>query len=220
MRFDPSIVTNNIGAISSGFAVTLEAWLLGTVIGIVFGLMISVFQLYFGSLVNKITRAYIEIIRGTPFLVQIFILYYGGPSIGIDLDPIAAGVLGLGIYGSAYFAEIFRGGFRSIPKGQLEAATCLCMTKWQMIYRIKLPQMLVIIVPSLINMIIVLSKETAVLSVITVPELTGVMTGIGTSSFAFVEVLLVLCVGYLFLVELTSHFGQWAEERVGRFMIR
>lgn len=220
MRLDFSILTKNIDAIASGFTVTLETWLIGALLGILLGLMISVLQLYCGRVVTRVLRMYIEIIRGTPFLIQLFLLYYGGPSIGIELDPITAGILGLGVYGSAYFAEIFRAGFRSIPKGQLEAATCLGLTRGQMIYRIKLPQMLVIIVPSLINTIIVLTKETAVLSVITVPELTGVLTGIGTSSFAFLEILLALCIGYLALVELTTYFGRWLEVRVGRFMLR
>jgi len=220
MKLDFSILTKNADAIAHGFGVTIGTWLAGTLIAIALGLLIAVVQLYCGRQVTRLLRAYIEIIRGTPFLIQLFLLYYGGPSIGISLDPIAAGTLGLGVYGSAYFAEIFRGGFRSIPKGHLEAAVCLGMTRWQMIYRIKLPQMLVIIVPALVNMIIVLSKETAVLSVITVPELTGVLTGIGTASFAFIEILLVLCAGYLALVELTSHIGQWVERRVGRFMLR
>jgi polar amino acid transport system permease protein len=165
-------------------------------------------------------RAGIEVVRGTPFLVQLFFLYYGGPSIGLQLEPVSAGILGLGVYGSAYFAEVFRAGFRAVPRGQVEAATCLGMGRWQTVRRIMLPQMLVVIVPSLSNTIIVLSKETAVLSVITVPELTGVLTGIGSLSYAFVEVLVALCVGYLLLVELTAAMGRWAERKVGRFMLR
>jgi polar amino acid transport system permease protein len=78
--------------------------------------------------------------------------------------------------------------------------------------------MLVLIVPALTNLIIVLSKETAVLSIVTVPELTFVLTGIGSATFAFVETLLALCVCYLALVELTSRAGMWAETRIARFM--
>ena len=78
--------------------------------------------------------------------------------------------------------------------------------------------MLVLIVPALTNLIIVLSKETAVLSIVTVPELTFVLTGIGSATFAFVETLLVLCLCYLALVELTSRVGMWAETRIARFM--
>jgi polar amino acid transport system permease protein len=150
--------------------------------------------------------------------VQLFLLYYGGPSIGLTLEPMTAGVLGLGLYGSAYFAEAFRSGFQSVPPGHLEAASCLGLSRWQAVLRIQVPQMLVLIVPALTNLIIVLSKETAVLSIVTVPELTFVLTGIGSATFAFVETLLALCVCYLALVELTSRAGMWAEARIARFM--
>jgi len=220
MKFDPAILTHNLGEILGGLGVTLETWIAGVLIGIALGLAIALLQLSCGRAVRGALRAYIEVLRGTPFLIQLFFLYYGGPSIGLNLEPVTAGILGLGLYGSAYFAEVFRAGFRSIPQGQLEAGICLCMTRWQMVWRIMLPQMLVIIVPSLCNTIIVLSKETAVLSVITVPELTGVLTGIGSLSFAFLEVLVALCLGYLALVELTAWFGRWVERKVGHFMLR
>ena len=92
------------------------------------------------------------------------------------------------------------------------------MSRWQAVLRIQMPQMLVLIVPALINLIIVLSKETAVLSIVTVPELTFVLTGIGSATFAFVETLLALCVCYLLLVETHVARGIWAEARLTRFM--
>ena len=114
--------------------------------------------------------------------------------------------------------EVFRSGFSSVPRGHLEAASCLGLTRWQAIRRVQLPQMLVLILPAMTNLAIVLSKETAVLSIVTVPELTFVLTGIGSATFAFVETLLVLSLCYLLLVELASSAGRWAERRVGRFI--
>jgi polar amino acid transport system permease protein len=220
MKLDLSVLTSNTGAILGGFAITLETWIAGVAIGLLAGLAIALLQRRGVSPINRLLRLYIEVVRGTPFLVQLFFLYYGGPSIGLQLEAVTAGILGLGIYGSAYFAEVFRAGFNAIPKGQMEAATCLGLSRWQTVRRVMLPQMLVIIVPSLSNTIIVLSKETAVLSVITVPELTGVLTGIGSASYAFTEVLVTLCFGYLLLVEMTAWFGRWAEAKVGRYMLR
>lgn len=220
MKLDLSVLTGNAGAILGGFAITLETWIAGVAIGILAGLAIALLQRRGISPINRLLRLYIEVVRGTPFLVQLFFLYYGGPSIGLQLEAVTAGILGLGIYGSAYFAEVFRAGFNAIPKGQMEAATCLGLSRWQTVRRVMLPQMLVIIVPSLSNTIIVLSKETAVLSVITVPELTGVLTGIGSASYAFTEVLVTLCLGYLFLVEMTAWLGRWVEAKVGRTMLR
>lgn len=104
-----------------------------------------------------------------------------------------------------------------MPRGHLEAAQCLGLSRWQVVSRVQFPQMLVLIVPALTNLIIVLSKETAVLSIVTVPELTFVLTGIGSETFAFIETLLVLCTCYLALVEFTSRVGAWAEARLARF---
>ncbi|WP_062381003.1 amino acid ABC transporter permease [Pseudomonas abietaniphila] len=218
MIFDPKIITDHLGDIGSGFLVTLGTWSSGVVLGIALGMLIAVAQVFGNTFVRAPLRVFIELIRSTPFLVQLFLVYYGGPSFGLSLDPIPAGILGLGMYGSVYFAEIFRSGFESVARGQLEAADCLGITRLQCIWRIQVPQMLVIILPALVNMITVLCKETAVLSIITIPELTMVLTGIGSETFAFVETLLMLCIGYLILVEACSRLGMLLETRVGRFM--
>ena len=220
IQFDPTVLTDSLPALVQGFATTLAAWMGGVLLGLGLGFGIAILQIFCAAWVRGILRAYIEILRCTPFLVQLFVLYYGGPSIGLELSPLTAGVVALGLYGSAYFAEAFRSGFSSVPRGHLEAAECLGLTRLQTILRVQLPQMMVIIVPALTNLIIVLSKETAVLSVVTVPELTFVLTGIGSERFAFVETLLALCVCYLALVELTSRTGQWVEGRLGRFLTR
>jgi polar amino acid transport system permease protein len=218
MIFDPTIITHHLADIGQGFMVTLGTWSAGVALGLLLGLLIAVAQLFGNSLVRAPLRVFIEMIRSTPFLVQLFLVYYGGPSFGLSLDPIPAGILGLGIYGSVYFAEIFRTGFESVARGQLEAADCLGISRLQCITRIQIPQMLVIILPALVNLVTILCKETAVLSIITIPELTMVLTGIGSETFAFVETLLVLCIGYLLLVEACSRLGMLLEVRVGRFM--
>lgn len=220
MIFDPHVITDHLSEIGSGFLVTLGTWTGGVVLGLVLGLMIAVAQLFGNLVLRAPLRAFIEIIRSTPFLVQLFLVYYGGPAFGLSLDPVPAGVIGLGIYASVYFAEVFRAGFESVPRGQLEAADCLGVTRWQAIRRIQLPQMLVIILPAMVNLVTVMCKETAVLSIITIPELTMVLTGIGSETFAFVETLLVLCIGYLLLVEASSRLGMFLEARAGRYMQR
>lgn len=220
MTFDFTVITDNLGAIGSGFLVTLWTWLGGVALGLVLGLFVAVLQLFSPAPIRALLRVYIEIIRSTPFLIQLFLIYYGGPSLGLSLEAIPAGLIGLGVYGSVYFAEIFRTGFRSIPRGQLEAAECLGLSRLQVIRRVQLPQMLVLILPALVNMVTILCKETPVLSIITVPELTLVLNGIGSRTFAFAEVLLTLCIGYLILVELSSRIGQALERRVGRYLDR
>src|SRR5262245_39850320 len=92
----------------NGFGLTILCWMLGTIFSMVLGLAISLAQRYGPRWLGGLIRAYIEIIRGTPFLVQLFVLYYGGPLLGLRLDALPAGLVGLTIYGSPYFAEIFR----------------------------------------------------------------------------------------------------------------
>jgi polar amino acid transport system permease protein len=220
MTIDPAILLDSWREILAGLGVTLLCWAAGVLLGLVIGIAVAVAQLYLGAVLRAVLRVYIEVIRGTPFLIQLFILYFGGPSMGLYLDPIPAGILGLGIYGGAYFAELFRAGFLSVPRGQLEAADCVGITRWQAIRRIQLPQMLVVIVPSLVNMIIILSKETAVLSIVTVPELAMAVTAIGSRTFAYVPTLGILALAYWALVEGTAWLGRRVEARVGRFMVR
>ncbi|CAM5195697.1 Amino acid ABC transporter permease OS=Castellaniella sp OX=1955812 GN=EPN31_05230 PE=3 SV=1 [Castellaniella denitrificans] len=206
--------------ILSGFGYTLFSWAVAVLLGMALGAVIAVIQLYAGPWVRAALRIYIETLRTTPFLVQLFLLYYGGPNIGLSLDALSVGVLSLAIYASAYFAEVFRSGFLSVPHGQIEAADCLGLSRIDTIRRVRLPQMLVIITPALVNLIIILSKETSVLSIITVPELTAILTQIGSEQFIYVETTLILCICYLLLVGITQKLGNWAETRVGRFLER
>ena len=163
-RYAPSLL--------SGFGVTILCWGAGSALGLVLGFAITLLTRLRIPPLNWLLRAFIELFRGTPFLVQLFLLYAGGPSIGLRLGATAAGVLGLGLYASAYFAEIFRAGFAAVPSGQVEAAVSVGMTRFDTMIRVMLPGALIAAVPAIVNMLIILSKETVVLSIITVPELT------------------------------------------------
>ncbi len=215
-HFNPAAITHNLPQIGAGLAMTVGTWVASTVAGALIGFAAALAQQLGGRFARAAIRVYVELFRGTPFLVQLFLLYYGGPAFGLTLEPLTAGVLSLALYAGAYFTEAFRSGFASVPRGHLEAASCLGMTPWQAVFRVQLPQMLVLILPALTNLTIVLSKETAVLSIVTVPELTFVLTGIGSATFAFVETLLALSVCYLVLVELATWAGAAFERRVGR----
>jgi polar amino acid transport system permease protein len=206
-------------ALASGFGVTLICWFAGAAIGIFAGFAVAVLQRIPLAPLTWMTRTYVEIVRGTPFLVQLFLLYDGGPSIGLRLDATTTGVMALGIYGSAYFAEIFRGGFAAVPPGQVEAAISLGMTPWTIMRRIRLPIMLVAIVPALTNMLIILSKETVVLSIITVPELMYQMQTMAAETFAAFETILAMALLYWLMVELVARFGHLVERRVTAFML-
>ena len=112
-----------------------------------------------------------------------------GPAIGLWLDNVPAGLLGLSIYGAAYYSEMFRAGFDAMPRGHIEAAECVGLTGAQTMRRIILPEMTMLVLPAMVNMTILMLKETAILSIISVPELTFTVSAIGTENYAFVEAL-------------------------------
>ena len=155
--------------------------------------------------------------RGTPFLVQLFLLYFGGPYAGLSLDALPAGLLALSVYGGAYFSEVFRAGFEAVPRGHVEAAECAGFSRAQIVRRILLPEMAMLVLPASVNTAVSLLKDTAVLSVITVPELTLTVSALGTEFYAFVEALFLLALGYWGLVEIAAWLGRLAERRLARF---
>lgn len=202
-----------------GFRTTILAWAFGTVFGMILGLGIALAQRYAAAPVRWILQIYIEVVRGTPFLVQLFVLYYGGPLVGLRLDALPAGLLGLTIYGSPYFAEIFRSGFGAVAPGQIEAGRVIGMSEPAIVRRILLPLGLVSAVPALVNFSIILTKETVILSVITVPELMYQVQRMSTETFRFVEANLVLALFFWGLVEVISRGGLLLEKRVTRHLL-
>lgn len=202
-----------------GFGMTVLCWILGTGFGMALGLIIALIQRYAIAPVRWLVQVYIEIIRGTPFLVQLFLLYYGGPMVGIRLDPLPAGIVGLTVYGSPYFAEIFRSAFRAVPHGQIEAARAIGMSEPTIVQRILLPVGLVSALPALVNFSIILTKETVILSIITVPELLYQTQRMSTETFRYLEANLVLALFFWIFVEIISRIGRRFERRITHYLI-
>jgi polar amino acid transport system permease protein len=217
MTFDINVILDQMPQIISGAGVTLLTWIVGTICAVIIGFFVAVGRRFGGMLLETILGFAVAILRGTPFLIQIFLVYYGGPFIGLSLDPIPAGLIGISIYGAAYYSEIFRSGFLAVPKGHIEAGECVGMTQGQIIRRILLPEMTMLVLPPSLNMAVLLMKETAVLSIITVPELTATLSAIGAQQYAFVEALSVLALFYWVLVEITGRLGHFVETKLTRF---
>jgi polar amino acid transport system permease protein len=211
-----ALLLESLPAVAAGFGVTLLMWLPGLALALALGLALALLRQYGGRALDAALGLVLAVVRGTPFLIQLFLLYYGGPLVGVELDATAAGLLGLAAYGGAYYAEIMRGGFQAVPRGHVEAATMAGLSPAQTLRRILLPEMALLILPAAVNMAVVLMKETAVLSIITVPELTMVITGIGSSNFAFTEAAFLLAVAYWVLTEATGAAGRAIERRMAR----
>ncbi len=216
---DPSILLQYWPILLNGFKLTILCWVLGTIFSMVLGLIISLAQRYGPRPLGWLIQAYIEVIRGTPFLVQLFVLYYGGPLLGLRLDALPAGILGLSVYGSPYFAEIFRAGYLAVPVGQLEAARAIGMSELTIVRRILLPLSLVSALPALVNFSIILTKETVILSIITVPELMYSVQRMSTETFRYLEANFILALFFWLLVETISRAGRLLETRITKHLV-
>lgn len=217
MTFDVALILGKLPDIVHAAGITIAIWAVGTLAGILIGFVVATLRRYGPLWLSLLLGACVEVLRGSPFLIQLFLLYYGGPYVGISLDPFPAGLLALSIYAAAYYSEIFRGGFEAVPAGHIEAAECVGLSRLQIIRRIVGPEMTMLVLPAVVNMAIVLLKETAVLSIITVPELTLVVSAIGSQNYAFVEALFMLALVYWGLVELTGALGRAAELRLSKY---
>jgi len=159
-----------------GFWLTLKIVVCAIALGIPLGLFLALGRRSNFRIISFISTSFIELFRNTPFIIQVFLFYYVLPFYGLRLSAEYVGILALAAFGSAYFAEIIRAGIDAVPKGQLESARAIGMTDWQAMKNIILPQTISIVLPPLTNQTLTLIKESAVLSTITVHELT--MTGL------------------------------------------
>ena len=216
MSFDIDIVIRYAPLLLSGLWTTASICALASLLAVAAGLAVAVLQSLRFRPVTFFCRAYIEVMRGTPILILLFLLYYGGPSVGLTLAAEPVGIIGLGLYGGGYFAEIFRAGFQSIPSGQVEAARMLGIPRRLIVTRIQIPQMLALIIPPSTNQVIVLVKESAVLSIITVSELTKNTTQMVNETFAVIEPYVAVALLYWLIIEGIAFAGGLLERRFSR----
>ncbi|SPE54710.1 Amino acid ABC transporter, fused permease and periplasmic binding protein [Verrucomicrobia bacterium] len=169
-----------------GAVVTVELSVLGMALAVVAGLVVVLVRLYAGAPLSGLAQAYVEVMRGTPLLIQLFLIYYGLPEIGIRLNPFFAGILGLGLNYAASEAENYRAGIQSIPRGQTEAALALGMGRWQTLRHVVLPQALRVVIPPVTNDFIAMFKDSSIVSVITMVELTKVYGMLAMSTYDYI----------------------------------
>lgn len=165
---------------------------------------------------SAIGRFYIWFIRGTPALIQVFVVYFGFPQIGIHLSPFVAGVVALGLNSGAYVAEIMRAGLQAIPRSQMESAYALGMSKGEVMRRIILPQVFRIVLPPLTNEAISTLNNTSLLSTITVIDITLYAQTIISATFRPFQFYIAAALIYLLLTSLLTEFSAWLERRQRR----
>ncbi len=185
-------------------------------LAVVIGLLLALGKLSQVKLVRGFCAAYIEIARGIPALAILFLIYYGLVPLGIVLDAFVAGFVGLGMSAGGYIAEVFRAGIQAVHKGQREAALAVGMTPLKSFRYIILPQALRIILPPLLNMLIILLKDTSICSLISTPELMLRAKDLAMMSFLPMHLFLLAAVIYFLLAWPMSLLTRRVERRMRR----
>jgi polar amino acid transport system permease protein len=199
MMFDFSGTFARWPDLAWGAATTIWLSVLAMALGLLLGTLGAAARISRHRALRVVPTAYVETIRNTPLLVQIYIIYFGLPAAGIRFTPMVAAVLALGIYTGAYATEILRSGIQSIPKGQLEAARALGLSRWRTLRNVEAGQALAAIYPALMSQFVLLMLATSLVSAISVTDLTATANDIQGLTFRSFEAYLVVAAIYLLL---------------------
>lgn len=214
MSFDWAIVEMAIPLLAEGTVMTLRIAALAAVLGLTGGVALGLVSLGGWTWARWLVRAYVDFIRGTPLLIQIFIVFFGLPLMGFRLGEFWAGVIALSFNCAGYVAEIVRGTVGAVEKGQTEAAKSIGMTQDKILLYVLLPQSIRPMMPALTNDLITLLKNTSLLSVISVYELTRSGQAIIASHFAPLEIFALLAIYYYAIISMLSYASRMIERRL------
>lgn len=203
MIWDNQFAISIIPTLLRGLVTTVQITLLGTALAAVIGLVVAILRYLRIPVLSQVLTFGVLFVRGTPLLVQAYFAFFVLPNFGISFSALVTGVLVIGINYSAYLAEVYRAGIESVAKGQWEAATALNLPRARVWFRIVLPQAFRTVVPMLGNYLIMMFKDSAVLSAITVIELMATAQRIGISEFRYLEPFTIAAILY-FLVSYPS----------------
>ena len=194
---------------------TLYIFVIAIILGFLIGLVVALLRLAPIKILNWIAKVYVDAIRGTPFIVQLFFIYFGVNSLHlISLDSTTAGIITVAINAGAYFAEIIRAGIQSIDKGQTEAARSIGFTGAQTMRYVVLPQAFRRMLPTITNQSIISLKDTSLLSVIGIADLTQQGQIQASATFEAFKIWLAVGVIYFIIIYLLTMFANFIERRV------
>jgi polar amino acid transport system permease protein len=197
-----------------GAMITIAVSLLAFGLALVFGLVTGIARISRLMPLRVVAACYIQFIRGTPLLLQLFFIYYVLPYVGIVLTPFVSGLTGLTLNYAAYMAEVFRSGILAIPKGQWEAGQSVGMSRRLLMRRIILPQAIRIIIPSLGNFFVSIFKDSALVSVITMRDLMFSGQLLASATYKHFEIFAEVAVIYFLISYPTAKFVEWIEAKV------
>lgn len=210
-----SIISQALPVFVKGFELTLWLSVLGILGAIVLGIIVSLLKYFKIPVFSQLARAYVELFRNTPLLIQLFFLYYAFPVIGIKFSAEACGLIGLILLGGSYMAEGFDGGFAGVSVSQINSGKALGMNRLQLARYVVFPQGFQLSVPATAANIIFLIKETSIFSVIAIPELTNTALDLIGMYYHSNEYLLMLVLAYAIIMIPVILLLTWLERRVG-----
>lgn len=213
MTFQFSIISDNAGAIAEAVLVTLILTVFSFALAILLGIMVGVIRSKKAP-GHRFLGAYVSFFRGTPLLIQLFLIYYGLPSIGVNMPRYIAAVLSLGLNSAAYISEIIRGAMASVPKGQEDAARVLGITPAETLAFIVMPQALRVALPALVNSFSSILKDSSLVSVLSIMELTRIGQLIYTRTYRAFEIYLAVALIYYILTEIVVCISKRFEYRL------
>lgn len=213
------LVKDNAGPMAmKAITVTIPLTAISFALGLVLALVAAIGRMSSSPVPRAIARTYISIIRGTPLLIQLFLIFYALPEIGIDFDPFVAAVIALSLNVGGYAAEVIRSAIESIPKGQWEAAQTIGMSPRTALRRIILPQATRTAIPPLSNTLVSLLKDTSLTSIILVVELTQIARIAAAPTFQYMAMFALAALYYWIICTILSFVQDRAEERFSRYV--
>lgn len=195
--FDFSFLSTHWDVLLAGTWSTVRMSLVTIVLGFLLGVMLAVFRSHGPRAARRMVTVYVDAIRNTPLVIQVFWLFFGLASLRIHVPAVAAAVIALVINVSAYTTEIMRAGIESIPRGQIEAASCLGMSRWKVLRLVILPQAVERMYPALVSQFVLMMLATSIMSQISVEELTSAGYSVQSETFRGFEIYLVAAALYL-----------------------
>jgi len=214
------ILKESLPSLTTGILVTIRISIISLILAFILGIILGIFTISKSKILNAISTVYIYIIRGTPLLVQLFIIFYGLPKIGVILAPLPSAIIGFTMNMGAYNSEVIRAAIISIAKGQWEAAYSIGMTKRQALDRIILPQAARVSIPPLFNSFISLVKDTSLAASITLTEMFQVAQRITAATY---EPLVLYCEAafiYLMFCTVLTFMQGWIEHRLDKYVAK
>jgi len=212
--FDLSVVWDYRGALLNGLWVTFWISMLSIFAGFCVGALTCLARTSNNKLLSSMASVYISVFRGTPLLIQLAIIFFFLPLAGINIPSVLAAIVGLSLNSGAFQAEILRGGFQVLPKGQIEAAWNLGFSRWQRLVEIELPQVIQTTLPALVNETIDIIKNSSLISTIAVTELMRITQQYSSTTYRPLEFFIAASILYLLLTVSISRIGRMIEFRL------